>query len=174
MSTPSRGGNGKFTRTLKTAERDAEACKMRARGATYQVIADALGFTSRGNAQRAVEKLIRSVEREGVETAVALQLERLDMMYDAVIKVLEAEHYVVSQGRLIYLDEDSPPLADDSPVLTAVDRLLKIEERRSRLLGLDQPAKATVTHAAADVDAAVSELAREMALRPPVPLVAGE
>lgn len=167
MSTPARGGNGKFTRTLKTAERDAEACRMRARGATYQVIADALGFTSRGNAQRAVEKLIRSVEIDGAETAVRLQLDRLDMMYDAVLKVLETQHYTVSQGRLIYLDEDSPPLADDSPVLTAVDRLLKIEERRSRLLGLDQPVKATVTHAAADVDAAVAELAHELAARTP-------
>lgn len=138
---------------------------MRARGATYQVIADSLGYTSRGNAQRAVEKLIRSVEVDGAETAIRLQLDRLDMMYDAVIKVLEAEHYVVSQGRLIYLDEDSPPLADDSPVLTAVDRLLKIEERRSRLMGLDQPVKATVTHAAADVDAAVAELAAELAAK---------
>ena len=72
---------------------------------------------------------------------------------------------MVSQGRLIYLGDDPQPLADDAPVLAAVDRLLKIQERRARLLGLDQPTKSTVTHAAADVDAAVAELARELALR---------
>jgi hypothetical protein len=32
-------------------------------------------------------------------------------------------------------------LADDAPVLNAVDRLVKISESRRKLLGLDAPAK---------------------------------
>ncbi len=110
-----------------------------------------------------MKNVLSSIEREGAEELVAVQLERLDFMYDAVLRVLETEHYTVSQGRLIYLHEDAPPLADDSPVLAAVDRLLKIENQRAELLGLKAPTKSTVTHAAADVDAAVAELAAELA-----------
>jgi hypothetical protein len=35
-------------------------------------------------------------------------------------------------------------LEDDAPVLAAVDRLLRIQERRAKLLGLDAPVRADV------------------------------
>lgn len=161
MTRSGRDAGGKFARTLKGAERDREAVRLRSRGRTYQQISDELKYGGHQNARRAVTSVLASIDREAAEEHVAVHLEQLDFMYDAVLKVLEAQHYVVSQGRLIYLDDDSPPLADDSPVLTAVDRLLKIQERRARLLGLDAPSKATVTHAGADVDAAVAELVAE-------------
>lgn len=160
-----RDTRGRFARGLKGAERDREACRLRSRRMTYQQISDALGYGAAANAHRAVRKTLAAIPRDAAEELVQLELDQLDMLTDAVLRVLETEHYTVSQGRLIYLHEDAPPLADDSPVLSAVDRLLKIQERRARLLGLDQPSKATVTHAAADVDAAVAELAQEMALR---------
>lgn len=167
MSTPDgqhRGKRGRFERTLKGAERDREACRLRARRMTYQQISDQLGYGGASNAHRAVQKVLAEIPRDAANELIQLELDQLDMMTEAVLQVLEANHYVVSQGRLIYLHEDAPPLTDDSPVLAAVDRLLKIQERRARLLGLDQPSKATVTHAAADVDAAVAELARELEL----------
>lgn len=165
MTNPDRDHRGKFARTLKGAERDREACRLRSRRCSYQEISDQLGYGSASNARRAVQKAIEGAPRDAAAELIQLELDQLDMMTAAVFQVLEANHYVVSQGRLIYLDEDAPPLADDSPVLAAVDRLLKIQERRAKLLGLDQPSKATVTHAAADVDAAVVELARELAMR---------
>jgi hypothetical protein len=39
---------------------------------------------------------------------------------------------------------DGAPLLDDAPVLAAVDRLLKVQERRAKLLGLDVPVKRQV------------------------------
>lgn len=165
MTTPGRDSTGKYVKTLQGAERDREACRLRARRHTYQQISDMLGYGSSGNAHRAVQRTLASIPRDAAEDLVRLELDQLDMMTTAVLEVLEANHYVVSQGRLIYLGDDPQPLADDAPVLAAVDRLLKIQERRARLLGLDQPTKSTVTHAAADVDAAVAELARELALR---------
>ena len=165
MTQSDRDARGRFAATLKGAERDREACRLRARRCTYQQISDQLGYGGHQNAQRAVRRALAAVPRDAAEELIQLELDQLDMMTAAVLEVLEANHYVVSQGRLIHLHEDAPPLTDDAPVLTAVDRLLKIQERRAKLLGLDQPTKATITHAAADVDAAVAELAREMALR---------
>ncbi len=163
MIPPGRDSRGKFAPTLKGAERDREACRLRARRWTYQQISDHLGYGGGPNARRAVQKTLAAIPRDAAEELIQLELDQLDMLTDAVLKVLEAEHYTVSNGRLIYLHEDAPPLTDDSPVLAAVDRLLKIQERRARLLGLDAPAKATVTHAKADVDAAVAELAQALA-----------
>lgn len=165
MSTSGRDASGRFTLTLKGVERDREACRLRARRKTYQQISDQLGYGGAQNAQRAVKRTLAAIPKDAAEELIQLELDQLDMMTAAVLEVLEANHYVVSQGRLIYLHEDAPPLTDDSPVLAAVDRLLKIQERRARLLGLDRPTKATVTHAAADVDAAVAELVHEMSLR---------
>lgn len=172
MTSAGRDARGKFARTLKGAERDREAVRLRAHGRTYQQISDELKYGGHQNARRAVKSVLATIDREAAEEHIAIQLERLDFMYDAAIQVLEAEHYTVSDGRLVYLgdpkDPDNPgaPLLDDGPVLKAIDRLLRIEERRSKLLGLDAPAKTTITHAAADVDAAIAELAREMSLRP--------
>lgn len=163
MTEQARDRRGTFIATLKGAERDREACRLRTRRQTYQQISDALGYGHASNARRAVQKALAAIPRDAAEELIQLELDQLDMLTAAVLNVLETEHYTVSQGRLIYLHEDAPPLADDSPVLAAVDRLLKIQERRARLLGLDAPSRATVTHASADVDAAVVELANELA-----------
>jgi hypothetical protein len=165
MTHSGRDATGKFTQSLEGAERDAEAVRLRTRGMSYTKISEQLGYGGHQNAARAVKKTLADVTREAAEEHVTIQLQRLDMMYEAELKVLEAHHYTVSQGRLIHLHEDAPPLEDDSPVLSAVDRLLKIEERRSRLLGLDAPTKTTVTHATSDVDAAVAELAAALDAR---------
>ncbi len=165
MTTAGRDSRGKFARTLKGAERDREAVRLRSRGRTFQQISDELKYGGYQNARRAVKKVLESIDREAAEEHIAIQIDRLDFMYDAAMQVLEAEHYTVSDGRLVYLgdpkDPDIPgtPLLDDGPVLKAIDRLLRIEERRSKLLGLDAPTKTTVTRGGADIDAAVAELA---------------
>jgi hypothetical protein len=40
--------------------------------------------------------------------------------------------------------EDGEPVLDDAPVLAAIDRLLRIQERRARLLGLDAPTRSRI------------------------------
>jgi hypothetical protein len=37
------------------------------------------------------------------------------------------------------------PIIDDAPVLAAIDRLVKIEDRMSKLLGLDAPVQSEVS-----------------------------
>ncbi len=142
MSTPDRGNNGRYTRGVTAARRDARAAELRTRGLSYQQIADQLGYTSRANAYRAVARALAEIVAEPAAELRALELARLDAMARAARAVLEGEHWVVSHGRVV--EHDGRPLVDDAPVLHAIDRLLAIQTRRARLLGLDAPAKVRV------------------------------
>ncbi|MEV0915435.1 hypothetical protein AB0I93_14340 [Streptomyces sp. NPDC049967] len=154
-------GKGRFARTLSTAEREAEAARLRSRGWTYQRIADELGWSNKGDAHHAVQKVLRDTVQEAGDDLRALELTRLDALYVAATEVLEREHITVSNGRIVSRD-DGTPILDDAPVLQAIDRLLKIQERRSRLLGLDAPVKKDVSLTDERV-AAIEALAEELA-----------
>lgn len=157
MATPGRGHNGRFVRGRDTAERDAEACRLRTRGHSFQQIADTLGFTDRSLARRAVQRALAEVVHEAATEYVQVQLEQLDALTVEALRVLEGEHLVASAGRLV-LGPDGEPLVDGMPKLNAIDRLLRIMERRAKLLGLDAPTRHAVTTADVDLDAAVGEL----------------
>ncbi|MBO3751548.1 hypothetical protein J5X84_36210 [Streptosporangiaceae bacterium NEAU-GS5] len=153
-----RGGDGKYDRDPAVAQRDAEACRLRSQNLTYQQIADHLGI-ARTTAYESVQRALAETVREAADERRALELMQLDEMARAVRAVLERQHLVVSQGKVVrlgmpYVDEETgraavdegrgEPLEDDAPVLQAVDRLLKIQERRAKLLGLDIPVKQQV------------------------------
>lgn len=138
-------------------QRDADAARFRAEGWTYQRIANELGFANASGARKSVQRALRASVRDANDTAVHLELNSLDEMAREAWGVLQRTHVVVSQGRVVELD--GTPLPDDAPVLAAIDRLLKIQERRSKLLGLDVPTKARVeVIAESTVDAAIAEL----------------
>ena len=147
------GGNGRFVRTVDTAERDAEAARLRTRGYSYQQIADELGWVSRGDAYRAVQRVLADTVKEAGDEVRAIELARLDHLHTAAMDVLEREHFTVSNG----------PVEghDDGPVLAAIDRLLKIQERRAKLLGLDAPTKQAIS-IGPDRLAAIEQLAEEL------------
>lgn len=158
-----RGGHGRFTRNPDTAARDAEAARLRSRGLTYRQIADELGMAGPGKAHEAVKRVLTETVGEAAEDLRMVELERLDQMYQAALKVLETEHYAVSHGKVIYLEEGGPPLTDDGPVLQAIDRLLKVQERRAKLLGLDAPAKTNVTVSDA-ITSEIEQLAAQLSI----------
>ncbi|MDV9194326.1 hypothetical protein [Streptomyces sp. Wh19] len=166
-------GKGRFVRTLSTAEREAEAARLRSLGWTYQRIADELGWANKGDAHHAVQKVLRDTVQEAADDLRTLEverlrgeLERLAAVEAEVWTVLKREHVTVSNGEIVRLD--GAPLPDDGPVLQAVDRLIKIEdarrrnsERRAKLLGLDAPVKQTIAltdERAAAIEALVEEL----------------
>jgi hypothetical protein len=79
-----------------------------------------------------------------------------------VWQVLQRTHVVVSQGRVVK-DDNGVPIPDDAPVLAATDRLLKIQERRAKLLGLDMPTRSKVeVLTESTVDAAIAALEAEI------------
>jgi hypothetical protein len=139
-----RGGNGRYTRSQDTAERDAAACRLRTEGRTYDQIAQQLGFADRSNARDAVERALKATVQEPADQVRQLELARLDALWAAAWAVLEREHVVVNSGEIVIDTRegaDGQPLLDDAPVLKAVQTLLKVAERRAKLLGLDAPTK---------------------------------
>ncbi len=110
-------------RKMRAKEREVEALNLRKSGATYDQIGKALGITTQG----AYKAIIRSLKRlneqnsESSEELRRLEVERLDRMLVAIWpQVLNG-----NQG--------------------AVDRAIKISERRAKLLGLDAPTRADIT-----------------------------
>ncbi len=150
-----RAGRGRFTKQSATAVRDAEAAQLRADGLTYQAIADRLGMSHRDLARRAVERALAATVREPADELRQLELIRLDALWLEAVKVMTTEHVTVNQGRVVELD--GLPIKDDGPTLAAIDRLLKIMERRAKLVGLDSASKVEVL--------SVDQLDREIAKR---------
>lgn len=148
----------------RLSQRDVDAARLRAEGWTYERIANEVGFADHTGARKAVQRALRASVRDANDTATHLELNSLDEMAREAWQVLQRTHVVVSQGRVVELD--GVPVPDDAPVLAAIDRLLKIQERRSKLLGLDEPTRSrveTVTESA--VDAEIARLEAEHARR---------
>lgn len=171
MGTPrglTRDGGGQFSRSPETAERDAYACQLRMRGLSYKAVAEEMGYAGHWGARQAVQRALLAIVQEPAEDLRTMELARLDQMWQAVILVLETKHYVVSEGRLVWIGpkDAARPLEDDGPVLQCIDRMLKIQERRSRLLGLDAPTKikAEITaEPVPEVDALVAQARERLA-----------
>lgn len=145
------------------AERRARVLAMRVEQRPYREIAITLGISEDVAAkdyERAVEARRTALDAQR-NVAVAIELAKLDALEQAAWKVLRARHLLAQQGRIV-TDGNGVPLEDDAPTLAAIDRILKIAERRARLLGLDAPlrAKVEVTDALdADIERLVAELA---------------
>jgi hypothetical protein len=127
---------------ILAAERQAEALELRKSGATFQLIANALGYRNRSSAADAVTRALRdTVPKELVDQVRRLENERLDALW-----------------RVAY------PLALQGD-LRAMDRCLTIRNRRASLNGLDAPVKlrqAIITES--DILAAIERLDAESAV----------
>ena len=123
-------------------KRRQQAIRLRRDGATWQQVADACGYATKGHA---CSDITRAFAQEQARTGESLtelrQVEsaKLDELEHVVWEVLAANHLVVSGGKIVYDGED--PLVDLGPVLASVDRLLKIAQRRAALHGADSPVK---------------------------------
>lgn len=146
------------------AKRRADAVAMRMTGASFQVIADKLGYNSRGAAcqdvTRALEANIAEQTR-AVEVYREEELQRLDLLMAEAWRVLRRQHATVSHGRVIRDEDTDEPLLDDGPVLAAIDRVLKIQERRAKFLGLDAPTRIEAITVDA-LDAEIAKLSAEL------------
>lgn len=99
--------------------REREALELRKAGATYQQIADKIGLTVEGS-RLAVKRSLASltaIAGEAAEEVRSIELERLDVMLLGIW--------------------DKARRGD----VQAIDRVLRIQERRARFLSLDMPDK---------------------------------
>ncbi len=169
-----KGPDGRFAPNIDTATRDADAARLRARGLSYPEIARQLGYASHSSALAAARRAMAATVAEPAAEVRAYEVERLNNLERAALEVLERRHVTVSHGKVIYHGEGDArePLYDDGPVLQAIDRLLRIQERRAKLLGLDAPTRMQVVTIDA-VDAEIARLTAELAAQPG-PRPAGE
>lgn len=116
---------GYAARQARSVERRSIAFEMRKKGATYREIGEKLGISTMAacNHVRAVLTELEEQTKEDARDLVKMELYRLDQM-------------------LLGLFEKA--IAGKE---TAVDRVLKIMERRARLIGLDAPKRQEVTGA---------------------------
>ena len=111
--------------TQATLERRAEIWRMRMTGVTYEQIGKALGIT-RQAVHAHIQATLEQLNEERLDNAQQYrdaELARLDDQVRMVYSSLPSS----KEGRWI----------ENEHLLKAVDRLLKISERRARLLGLD-------------------------------------
>jgi predicted transcriptional regulator len=112
---------------INAAVRAGEALRLRCKGKTYNQIAKVLGVSS-GSVYNYISTALRELREQTAETAEELrelELSKYDAWQQAAEQVLE-------QG-------------DETAQLHAIDRLLRVSERRSKLLGLDAPAKQEIS-----------------------------
>jgi hypothetical protein len=121
------------------AKRVADVAALRDSGRTYPQIAAELG-TSTTTAWRDYEEYCNDLRhgdpriQDAAKEALWGQLARIKAEREAVARVLTARHLTVSNGVAVRIDGE--PLEDDAPVLSAVDRLVKLDDQEAKLLGL--------------------------------------
>jgi len=107
-------------RRLEAVEKQQRALEMRKRGTSFQAIADELGYSNKSGAYKAVMSAIEKMLREPAEEVRTLELERLDELLSGLWeKAVKGD-------------------------AAALDRVLRIMERRAKYLGLDAPKESNV------------------------------
>jgi hypothetical protein len=150
-----------FSRRADVAARRARVLALRVEQVPYARIAAELGITesaARVDYTRALEQA-RADLGAHAHVARALEQAKLDAMERAAWQVLRNRHITIQHGKIVR-DEDDQVVADDAPVLQALDRLVRISARRGILTGGDAPARIEVSDA---TDAAIRALAAELA-----------
>jgi hypothetical protein len=93
-----------------------------------------------------------------------LALNQLDQLACEAWRIVQTRHCVVSAGKVMAVG--GAPLPDPRPVLEALAVLVRIEERKARLLGLDAPRKTAVGVITEEVvDAEIVRLSGEIEAR---------
>lgn len=153
-------------------QRDSEALQLRAQGWSHQKIANELGYATPSGASRAVSRALARTWREPADEAKALVLHDLNRMKAEAWAVLETDHVVISNGRIVRrmtgVDDNGDPtyeeIRDDGPTLEAIDRILKINAEIAKVQGLYAPTRTENTTITLDqIDAELARLEAQLA-----------
>lgn len=131
---------GRPTKSTKvdTLKRETQVLELRSKGWTWQRIADATGYASAAAAYNAFDKAIKRTMQPASDEVRTLELERLDRFLSYLWSAIES----------------------GDPA--AIDRGLKIMDRRAKYLGLDAPVKQqveiTTYEGGSDIDREIERL----------------
>lgn len=129
----------------ETITREAEVLRLRRGGLTFDLIAQQLNFAHASGAHKAYVNACKRIIYSEVEELRSTEMDRLDLAQAAIWNG-------VLQGQI-----------------PSVMALMKIMERRARLLGLDMPTKAQVEVTYYDTDTIDAEVRKLAALLDGIP-----
>lgn len=113
-------GNKTSPSRIEAVEKQALSLRFRKAGYTYDEIAKRVGYASADGAAKAVKAALHKMIKDDAKDVLAMELARLDDLLKGVYTLAE----VGNQG--------------------AVDRVLRIMERRASYLGIDAPTKIVI------------------------------
>lgn len=145
-------------RLPETVLRDDEAAGLRAKGWTYPEIAQSFGVSDYG-AFKMVQRALQGKPSGNVEAARKREEEKLDILEERAYEILNKRHLqVAASGKIVTWEGE--PVEDDTVALKAVETLLKVSQRRARLLGLDAPTSVKVEAVIYDGDTIEAQVAQ--------------
>lgn len=136
-------------RIRKGAGVRAEAARLKALGHPLEDIAESFGwFTEDGvpdtpRVSQAIRTHLASLYRFTVDEMKVIELQSLDELEYRLWKLLDDQHVVISQGRIVR-DENGDPVPDSRFILETVDRIDKIKDKRAKMMGLYAASKIEV------------------------------
>lgn len=120
--------------------RMARALELRAQGRSYRAIAAELGVSYKQIFED-VEQALADLPKGDTERARREMEERLDDLQNRLAKKLETLELAVTA-----LDKDGEEVEFAGDIEKTTAAILRVEERRAKLLGLDAPVRAEVQH----------------------------
>ena len=132
------GPTGDFIRTPEQIAKDNRAAEMRSQGLSYEQIGTELGYSKQA-AHKAVQRAISEIPKEGAAEVLSIELEKLDRVDRYYNSILTRRHLKVGNTGKVVHDDDGEPIYDEGPRMDAAAGILKTQERRAKLLGLNAP-----------------------------------
>lgn len=108
-------------KSLEQRVKIVDAVQMRIQGYSYQDIKDQLGFTTIDEVRVAIDRLLADYTVESTEQLRTIEAARLDVYLTKLEELIEDGH------------------------VQAIDKAIKVQERRARLMGLDKPVQINAT-----------------------------
>lgn len=145
-----------------TAERDAVILGMRREGMSQAEIARRTGL-EQGTVAKAIKRGVNDLMEQSAAESRGLERLRYDWLEKVLVDTIRGRYYVVNNGRVMLdpCDPEDTPLEDPKPRIEAAGVLIRLWERRSKLLGMDMPQQHEVRHIT-EVDADIERLLGEL------------
>lgn len=123
------------------AEQQRTCYELRLRHHTIREISAITGL-SVGTVHKRITDEIETTVSPYREQYRVMERERLEGISRRLLDMMSKPHYVIKDGEVLTIDEER--VEDIAVTLACVDRFMKVQERRSRLEGLDAPVKVDV------------------------------
>jgi hypothetical protein len=149
--------------TTKGIGRDREAARLKAVGWTMDEITAHLRYEDEAACGAGIKRAIAIMARFGNDEHRLMELQSLDQLEWEAWELMRKRHVMISHGKIIR-DDLGNPMADQDYPIRVMNMIMKIKERRAKLLGLDAPVRAevfTMEH----IDQQIAQLEQELGLR---------